>query len=197
MNALPETLTGGAVLAGGASSRMGSDKALLVVGGRPLVVGVADALTGALGVEAVVVGGDEDRLRGLGLEVLPDRAPGAGPLGGILTALLHHRERFDQVVVLSCDLPEPSPESIRAVAETASDEDAIAVPVLRGRRQWMHAAWPIAVLPALEEIFQRGERAPHRAVADLAVVEVDGLDPHSLRDIDRLEDLDGEPPAGR
>ena len=197
MNAPPETLTGGAVLAGGTSRRMGSDKALLIVGGRPLVLGVADALTGALGVAAVVVGGDENRLRALGLEVLPDQAPGAGPLGGILTALLHHRERFDQVVVLSCDLPDPSPESIRTVAEVAADEDAIAVPVLRGRRQWMHAAWPMAVLPALEESFQRGERAPHRAVIDLPVVEVDGLDPRSLRAIDRLEDLDEEPPAGR
>ena len=197
MNAPPETLTGGAVLAGGTSSRMGSDKALLIVGGRPLVLGVADALAGALGVAAVVVGGDENRLRALGLEVLPDQAPGAGPLGGILTALLHHRERFGQVVVLSCALPDPSPESIRTVAEAAADEDAIAVPVLRGRRQWMHAAWPMAVLPALEESFQRGERAPHRAVIDLPVVEVDGLDPRSLRDIDRLEDLDEEPPAGR
>ena len=176
---------------------MGSDKALLVVGGRPLVLGVADALTGALGVAAVVVGGDEDRLRALGLEVLPDRAPGAGPLGGILTALLHHRKRFDQVVVLSCDLPDPSPESIRTVAEAASAEDAIAVPVAGGRRQWMHAAWPIAVLPALEEIFQKGERAPHRAVVGLPVVEVDGLDPGSLRDIDRLEDLDEESAGGR
>ena len=176
---------------------MGSDKALLVVGGRPLVLGVAEALIGALGLAAVVVGGDENRLRALGLEVLPDRAPGAGPLGGILTALFHHRERFDQVVVLSCDLPDPSPESIRAVAEVASDEDAIAVPVLEGRRQWMHAAWPITVLPALEETFQRGERAPHRAVVGLTVVEVDGLDPRSLRDVDRLEDFDEESPGAR
>ena len=131
---------------------MGSDKAFLVVGGRPLVLGVANALTDALGVAALVVGGDEDRLRALGLEVLPDRAPGDGPLGGIMTALLHHRERFDQVVILSCDLPDPSPESIRTMAEAASEEEAIAVPVLDGRRQWMHAAWPIAVLPTLEAV---------------------------------------------
>ena len=129
--------------------------------------------------------------------MLPDRTPGAGPLGGILTSLFHYRERFDQVVVLSCDLPDPSPESIRTVAEAASSEDAIAVPVVNGRRQWMHAVWPIAVLPALEEIFQRGERAPHRAVVDLPVVEVNGLDPGSLRDIDRLEDLDEESAGGR
>ena len=197
MDAPPETLTGGAVLAGGASSRMGSDKALLVVGRRPLVLSVTDTLAAALGVPPVVVGGDETRLGALGLEVLPDRTPGAGPLGGILTSLFHYRERFDQVVVLSCDLPDPSPESIRMVAEAASSKNAIAVPVVNGRRQWMHAAWPVAVLPALEEIFQGGERAPHRAVVDLPVVEVNGLDPRSLRDIDRLEDLDEEPPASR
>jgi len=83
------------------------------------------------------------------------------------------------------------------VAEAASSKNAIAVPVVNGRRQWMHAAWPVAVLPVLEEIFQGGERAPHRAVVDLPVVEVNGLDPRSLRDIDRLEDLDEEPPASR
>ena len=176
---------------------MGSDKALLVVGRRPLVLGVTDTLAAALGVAPVVVGGDESRLSALGLEVLPDRTPGAGPLGGILTVLFHYRERFNQVVVLSCDLPDPSPESIQAVAEAASSENAIAVPVHKGHRQWMHAAWPIALLPALEETFQRGERAPQRAAVDLPVVEVNGLDPWSLRDIDRLEDLSEEPPAGR
>ena len=68
---------------------MGSDKALLVVGRRPLVLGVTDTLAAALGVAPVVVGGDESRLSALGLEVLPDRTPGAGPLGGILTVLFH------------------------------------------------------------------------------------------------------------
>ena len=77
----------GAVLCGGASRRMGRDKATLVLDGRPLAVRVADELAaaGALRVEAV--GGDAEALVRAGLVHRPDRWPGEGPLGGIVTSL--------------------------------------------------------------------------------------------------------------
>ncbi|HLM64354.1 MAG TPA: molybdenum cofactor guanylyltransferase [Acidimicrobiales bacterium] len=78
---------GAAVLCGGASRRMGQDKAFLVVEGEAMVVRVARALRGAGAGEVVAVGGDAAGLRGLGLAHLPDDHPGDGPLGGVLTAL--------------------------------------------------------------------------------------------------------------
>ena len=80
--------------------------------------------------------------------------------------------------------------SVRTLADAAGQAPGILVPVLEGRRQWMHACWPTAALPALEAAFATGERAPRRALGGLSVVEVVGLDPASLRDADRPGDLD-------
>lgn len=70
----------GLVLAGGASRRMGRDKALLPWQGRPLLEHML-ALLAAAGVERSVVSGDRPEHDGL-----PDRRPGQGPLGGLATA---------------------------------------------------------------------------------------------------------------
>ena len=169
---------------------MGRDKAFLEVRGHPMVATIAGVLEAVVGPGIVVVGGDEPRIRDLGLLGIPDLHPGAGPLGGILTALSHFRELCDHVVVLSCDLPGASVSSVRTLVDAAGQAPEILVPVLEGRRQWMHACWPVAALPALEAAFAAGERAPRRALSDLSVVEVVGLESASLRDADRPGDLD-------
>jgi molybdopterin-guanine dinucleotide biosynthesis protein A len=78
----------GAVLTGGASKRMGQEKALIEVDNVPLARRVANALL-AGGVERVVlVGGHEGVAAELWLDGVVDRWSGIGPLGGITTALL-------------------------------------------------------------------------------------------------------------
>ena len=64
---------------------MGRDKALLPLRGRALGQYIADAVATAAG--RVVLIGDPERYGPLGYPVIPDRYPGEGPLGGILTAL--------------------------------------------------------------------------------------------------------------
>lgn len=71
----------GIVLAGGLSSRMGRDKALLAWQGRPLLAHMRDLLRAA-GAEPVRISGDYPRFGGL-----PDRGPRCGPLGGLDTAV--------------------------------------------------------------------------------------------------------------
>jgi molybdopterin-guanine dinucleotide biosynthesis protein A len=73
---------GGAVLCGGASRRMGRDKALLPLDGLPLAVRVAQALGEAGAAEVVAVGGDRDGLASWDLPAVPDRWPGEGRAGG-------------------------------------------------------------------------------------------------------------------
>ena len=187
---------GGAVLAGGSSRRMGRDKAFLKVDGTPLVSSVAGVLDAVVDAGVVVVGGDIDGIRNLGLRSVPDLHPGHGPLGGILTALRHFGGHCDHVVVLSCDLPKASEASVGALLDVVDEVPAVIVAVLEGRRQWMHACWPVSALGLLECAFAAGERAPRRALGDLPVVEVVGLDPLSLRDVDSPEDLDESGRAG-
>src|SRR5712671_2516443 len=64
----------GWVLTGGASSRMGFNKALVEIDGRPLVLVVAEAMAKVCGVVSLV--GDPARYGGLGLPVVADHFPG-------------------------------------------------------------------------------------------------------------------------
>jgi molybdopterin-guanine dinucleotide biosynthesis protein A len=100
MNKRPDVV--GAILAGGKSTRMGTEKALLPLRGRPLIQHVAETLS-ALFREVVVIGGSNDAFRFLKLEVVQDVFRGCGPLGGIQAAL--NRTKPLPVFVLSCDTP--------------------------------------------------------------------------------------------
>lgn len=91
----------GAVLAGGRSSRFGSDKALAMLDGRTLLTHAAAAI--GRHVETVVVCGRQVE----GMTGLADRpAADMGPLGG-LNAALHHAlaEGYDAVLTTGCDVP--------------------------------------------------------------------------------------------
>lgn len=79
----------GVILAGGLSRRMGGgDKALLPLGGRPILAHVIARLAPQVGPLALNANGDPGRFAGFGLPVVPDGLAGfAGPLAGVLSAM--------------------------------------------------------------------------------------------------------------
>ncbi|MCU1486099.1 MAG: putative molybdenum cofactor biosynthesis protein [Actinomycetia bacterium] len=167
----------GAVLTGGASRRMGRDKALLPVDGVPLAVRVARVLAEAGADPVLAVGGDLDGLRAAGLTAVPDPRQGAGPLAGIAAAL--RALDADIVVVLACDLPAASALAVRAVVDAlAADPDAhVAVPVVDGLPQPLHAAWRRSALPVVEAALDAGQGAVRHVLDALSARPVAGLDP--------------------
>ena len=177
------TTLSGAVLTGGASRRMGRDKALVEVDGVPMAARVAAALRDAGATEVLAVGGDADALAPLGLTTVGDRWPGEGPLGGIVTAL--HAAANDVVAVLACDLPFVTGAAVRALvgALDEAEADVALADVLLGvyRRT--------TCLPVLQQALERGERAPRRALDGLHVVRVTLTDPSWAANVNRPEDL--------
>jgi molybdopterin-guanine dinucleotide biosynthesis protein A len=93
--------TAGFVLAGGKSTRMGRDKALLDDGRGPLVARVAAEVQKAAGHVTLI--GSAERYGHLGFAVVEDLRPGNGPLGGIETALAITESAWNLVV--ACDMP--------------------------------------------------------------------------------------------
>lgn len=91
---------GGYVLAGGQSSRMGRDKALLELAGRPLIAHAVNKLQRTCAQVAVVSGSPA---LGTFAPLVADVHPGCGPLGGMEAALLH--TRFDWNLFLPVDVP--------------------------------------------------------------------------------------------
>jgi molybdopterin-guanine dinucleotide biosynthesis protein A len=161
----------GAVLTGGASTRMGTDKAFVPVpgDGRPLARVAVDALRAAGAAEILAVGGDGGRLRAeidAVLKPVPDRWPGEGPLGGITTALA--AARHPVVVVLACDLPNVTPDAVRAVLAGLEFGADAAVP----GRHVLLAAYRRTCRTIFEAAMALGIRAPRDALDGLDVADV-------------------------
>ena len=181
----------GAVLCGGASRRMGRDKALVEVDGRPMAVRVADALRQAGADPVVAVGGDAEALGRLGFTVVPDEEPGAGPLNGVASALRFLADA-DLVAVLACDLLHPDAATVRRlVAALDDDPDArAAVPDVDGRLHWHHGVWRRAALDDVDAALAAGRRALRDALPEPRTVRiVAGVTPDAVADADTPADL--------
>ncbi|MEW5831134.1 MAG: molybdenum cofactor guanylyltransferase [Chloroflexota bacterium] len=90
------------IQAGGQSSRMGRDKALMPFLGQPLIVRVMERLS-PLADEILVTTNRPGDYRFLGLPLFPDLRPGRGALGGLYTALSSAKNPL--VAVVACDMP--------------------------------------------------------------------------------------------
>ena len=91
-----------AILAGGTSRRMGTDKALLLHDGKPLIRWVCEAVAKVFG-NVFLVTSDPARLPVPSTPAVPDRITGQGPLGGIDAALRHAPTEF--TFITGCDMP--------------------------------------------------------------------------------------------
>lgn len=179
----------GAVLVGGASRRMGEDKAALRLDGEPMAHRVRRALFDG-GVGAVVLIGaapDEDG-------AVADRWPGEGPLGGLATAVAHARglDGVEAVVVAACDQPDLTGEVVAALVHALAGAPAevvgAAVTTSDGIRQPFPSAWRVAASAALVDAVDGGARRADAAFALGPVVQVDGPDA-PLQDLDTPDDV--------
>ena len=130
---MPEQLPlSGAILVGGRSTRMGQDKALMVVEDDLPVVSNLVATLATRCDEILLVGGDPARFEGLDLPAcwVPDAQLDAGPLGGILGAL--EAARHDACLVVACDMPFVTVAVVCALADEPRDYTALAFPSLKG-----------------------------------------------------------------
>lgn len=105
----------GFVLAGGQSSRMGSDKALLALNGRTLLEFMAAQVREAVGNVTVIA--DPARYARLGLDVIADRRPARGPLGGLVTALEVASQSWS--LITACDMPNIDAPFLRTLLDVS------------------------------------------------------------------------------
>lgn len=140
--------TTAAILTGGRSSRMGRDKAEVVIGDKTMLEWVSDACDSAR-VPTVLLGPPRE-----GYEAIPDAVHAHGPLAGLATAL--DRLEFERVLLIAVDQPFVRPETLRSLV--AIDSNLPIVPVdSHGTRQVTCAVYPKAIaLEALEEAGQGG-----------------------------------------
>ncbi len=162
----PPPLTG-LVLAGGASLRMGADKALLMVDGRPLVQRAADLLGGICD-DVLIASGDGRRLAVAGAQQVADAVPDGGPVAGILAGL--QASRTPLVAVVAVDMPFASAAVLTLLADLAvTGVHPVVAPVADGRLQPLHAVWAVHSVPILQRRLGQGQRSVTAAATAVGV----------------------------
>lgn len=109
------------VLAGGKSSRMGQDKGLALLKGKPMISHLLDELS-VLPFKILIVSNNK-KYQDLGFDVVEDIVKEKGPLGGIYTAFENIDTQF--AVILSCDIPFITKEWITFLIKNHRDEEVL------------------------------------------------------------------------
>ena len=137
----------GIILAGGKSSRMGSDKGLLAVNGVPMIVHVINSLNKA-GIKDIIIISNNSDYQKFGFPVFPDIIEDKGPLGGIFTGL--SKSKTSKNVILSCDIPYID-ETIIDILIRESGEEQVSIVKFQNQLHPLIGIYDSSLLKALGE----------------------------------------------
>jgi molybdopterin-guanine dinucleotide biosynthesis protein A len=187
------------ILAGGASSRMKSNKALLPYGGELFIERIHRQLA-AVFPEVILVTNTPELYRFLPCRSTPDVYPGRGSLAGIHAGLAQSRTPY--IFAVACDMPYLNLALVGRLVEAVDGQDVV-IPESDAGLEPLHAIYGKGCLPAMEAALSKG---PGRIIACIdwsratvvARDEVAKIDPEfmSFRNINTPEEyfrLRGEP----
>jgi len=149
------------VLAGGRSTRMGRNKALLPVGRQTLIETVLSALPCPRDNVKLLTNSPND-YSFLGLGTVPDIHPGIGPIAGIQAGLLQSGSARNFFV--ACDMPLLTTEVVQSILDEDDDAD-VTVPRSGTGLEPLCAVYSRACLPEIEIQISRGEYGLQRLLA--------------------------------
>lgn len=167
----------GIILVGGASRRLGRDKAMLAFQGVPAVERIIGTLRPL--VSQIWLVGGEDRFPDVDAIWIPDSVAGAGPLGGIISGLAATGAEWN--LVLACDTPLVSRTVLRRLLEARSPACDAVVPRHRKGIEPLVALYARRALQPMSSALEREELALHRVLEGMRVTV---LDEASLGDTD-------------
>ncbi|MEO1104677.1 MAG: molybdenum cofactor guanylyltransferase MobA [Pseudomonadota bacterium] len=155
----------GVILAGGLARRMGGgDKALLTLGGRPILAHVIERLAPQTAALALNANGDPARFSAYGLPVLADTIEGhPGPLAGVLAGLDWAAEAgFHAIVTVAADTPFFPPDLVARLTQAAADAPIALAATLDPKRGTARhptfGLWPTALREDLRAAILDGTR---------------------------------------
>lgn len=139
----------GIIMAGGLSSRFGSNKALVRFHKKPLIQHVAETIS-PLFPTCLLSTNSPDTYSFLSLSTVQDIYPNAGPLGGIHAALSTIDE--PRAFIAGCDMPLLAPQLIRFLCTLAEEEDwDVVLPWLSTGPEPLCAVYSQSTLPVIEK----------------------------------------------
>ena len=179
------------ILAGGASSRMGAEKAFLLIDGRPLIEHILQVLKKSFD-HIILVTKKPELYSSYAVTVVSDALDAQGPLVGIYTGLLASKD--EQVFVAACDMPFLNSDLIAFMMEQTADADVV-VPRIGPFSEPMHAVYTRRLLPILEQQLKGPDHRvqtlfDHIRVRYITESEINVFDPgkRSFRNLNTPED---------
>jgi len=158
----------GIILAGGRSERMGRDKALLPIGGVPLLRILAERMSAHCG-RIWIACGDETRIErylaavagveSAEIRFAPDVVPGCGPMSGLHAVLTAMPENGGWALALACDMPQLSESLLQRMrmAAVAAEQAGRPAGAVHAPGEPMHALYHKRALPVLQTQLERGD----------------------------------------
>ena len=150
------------LLAGGKSTRMGCDKAGVLIDGQPLWQRQLATLRALDPAELFISGRSDGPYAGAGVPIVADEMPGCGPLGGLVTAL--RRMQCERLLVLAIDLPAMTPEFLASLLGQAARTGCGVLPETGAGIEPLAAVYPRACLPLAEQSLANADRSVQRFV---------------------------------
>lgn len=140
------------VLAGGEGKRLGTDKALLRIGGRMLIEGIVEKMA-QIGDEVIIVTNSPQKYGHLEARLVGDIAPGKGALGGIYSGL--RAARSDYGLVVACDMPFLDLRLLRYMILLSPGQDVV-IPRIGGLTEPLHAIYSRRCLQPIGRVLAGG-----------------------------------------
>ncbi|MCL2877899.1 MAG: molybdenum cofactor guanylyltransferase [Acidobacteria bacterium] len=142
------------ILAGGKSRRMGQNKALINIGGRPLV-GIMAERVSPLADKVFISANNPELFRFLPFPVVPDLCPEQGPLSGLHAVMKEHI--YTLYITLACDLPGLPISLVRHMLDVAEEFDAVIPRTMDGRAHPLAAVYRRTCLAVVEDALLKKE----------------------------------------
>lgn len=180
------------ILAGGKSSRIGTDKAFIKINGIPIIKRQLKQLK-KLFKKIIVVTNTPDKYRFKSVKVVSDIVADGGPLGGIYSGLVASKATYN--FVLACDMPFINPSLIKFMLDTRDNYD-IVIPKVSEKFHTLFGLYSKACLPVMEERLKKSDLRlrsifPKLRVRLLFKEDIEKFDPYllSLVNINTPDDL--------
>lgn len=166
------THVSGAVLAGGHSSRFGSDKFMFAIDGVSMGVRSVRTLREVCTTAVWLQGGTDEHAKAANAPLRSGNREGTGPLGALADAFEVAGDGV--LVVLPCDVPQVEADDLRRLIHAITSDSQVAVayssqPDGSVDHHWLVSAWRTEVADVVQLAYERGVRSIHEVVRLLDV----------------------------
>lgn len=138
-----------AIMAGGKSSRMGTDKSFVTLLGKPLIEHLLDRLADLGEDERILITNRPDDYAAFGLPMFTDVLPDKGSLGGIYTAITYSQSEY--TLVIACDMPFANPAVVKYMKGLCDGTYDVIVPRVDNYPEGLHAIYNRACLAPIQK----------------------------------------------